>query len=153
MKNRDTFSKWLYKLHNHINKMLGKNSSVSYCDIRDRYEHFRQRCLTNKTQKGGKQNKRKRKKSKLKKRQSGGKVKEKGCTKSLYGVKSMSVINIIPRRKGIKTLKISPKCKLRKQKLYRFLEDSLYYFLFIKQFIKTNNISIIKSYEKTIRQL
>ena len=112
MKNRDTFSKWFYKLHNHINKMLGKTSSVSYCEIRDRYEHFRARCLTKNSQKGGRKSKKKRKHSKLKGRQSGGK--EKGCTKSLYGVKSMSVINIIPRRKGIKTLKISPKCKLRK---------------------------------------
>ena len=111
MKNRNTFSRWLYKLHNHINKMLGNDTSISYCEIRDRYEHFRSRCLTKKTQRGGKK---KRKHSKLKRKQSGGKVKEKGCTKSLYGIKSMSVINIIPRRKGIKTLKISPKCKLIK---------------------------------------
>jgi hypothetical protein len=114
MKNRATFSKWLYKLHNHVNKMLGKNNSVSYYEIRDRYEHFRARCLTKKSQKGGRKSKKKRKKSKLNKRQSGGKVNETGCTKSLYGVKSMSVINIIPKRKGVKTLKISPKCKLSK---------------------------------------
>ena len=112
MKNRDSFSKWLYKLHNHINKMLGKSNSVSYSEIRDRYEHFRARCLSKKNQKGGK--KTKKIKSKKKKKQTGGKVKEKGCTKPLYGVKSMSVINIIPRRKGIKTLKISPKCRLKK---------------------------------------
>ena len=112
MKNRDSFSKWLYKLHNHINKMLGKSNSVSYSEIRDRYEHFRARCVSKKTQKGG--NKRKKFKSKKKKTQRGGKIKEKGCTKPLYGVKSMSVINIIPRRKGVKTLKISPKCRLKK---------------------------------------
>ena len=115
MKNRKTFSKWVYNLHELINKMLGKKSGLTYCKIRERYEHFRARCLTKKSQKGGRKNTKKRKRSKLKKRQSGGKVKEKGCTKSLYGVKSMSVINIIPRRKGAKTLKISPKCKLRKK--------------------------------------
>ena len=52
-------------------------------------------------------------KIKSKKIQKGGK-KEKGCTKPLYGVKSMSVISIVPRRQGIKSLTISPKCRLKK---------------------------------------
>tara|TARA_B100001123_G_C15332956_1_gene1031865 strand:+ start:985 stop:1581 length:597 start_codon:yes stop_codon:yes gene_type:complete len=113
MKNRDTFSRWLYKLHNHVNKMLGKNNTVSYNEVRDRYEHFRARCVTKKISKqngGTKKNKIKTQK----RNQKGRGNKEKGCTKPLYGVKSMSVINIVPRRKGIKTLKISPKCMLKK---------------------------------------
>ena len=104
MKTRNSFSRWLYKLHNHVNKMLGKTCTVTYDEIRDRYEHFRSRCLTAK-QKGG------RKKKKIRTRK---KRKETGCTKPLYGVKSMSVINIVPRRKGQNTLKISPKCQLKK---------------------------------------
>ena len=112
MKNRDTFSRFVYKLHNHVNKMLGKNNTVTFEEIRDRYEHFRARCLekknvTKKKQKGGKR------KNKTKRKMKGGK-KEKGCTKSLYGVKSMSVINIIPKRKGVRTLKIDPKCKYKR---------------------------------------
>ena len=107
MKNRDTFSRWVYQLHNHVNKMLGKTCTISYLEIRDRYEHFRARCVSQKKQRGG------HRKKKTKKKQHGGK-KEKGCTKPLYGIKPMSVINIIPRRKGVKTLQISPKCRLRK---------------------------------------
>ena len=44
MKNRHTFSKYIYKLHEIINKMLNKKSGLSYCDVRERYEHFRARC-------------------------------------------------------------------------------------------------------------
>ena len=41
MKNRNSFSRYIYKLHEVINKMLGKKSGLSYCDVRERYEHFR----------------------------------------------------------------------------------------------------------------
>ena len=117
MKNRDSFSRFIYKLHNLVNKMLGKNISITYCEVRERYEHFRSRCVTEKipkcknTQK--KQSATKTKKTKKTKRSK--KTKEKGCVKPLYGVKSMSVINIVPRRKGVKTIKISPKCVLSKK--------------------------------------
>ena len=44
LKNRDNFSRWVYKLHELINKMLGKKSGLSYKQVRERYEHFRARC-------------------------------------------------------------------------------------------------------------
>jgi len=44
MESRDTFSKYVYDLHEHINKMLGKISNLSFEDVRERYEHFRARC-------------------------------------------------------------------------------------------------------------
>lgn len=44
MKNRDNFSRYIYELHEMINKMLGKKSGLTYCDVRERYEHFRARC-------------------------------------------------------------------------------------------------------------
>ena len=44
MKNRDTFSRYVYRLHEIVNKMLGKQSGLTYCDVRERYEHFRSRC-------------------------------------------------------------------------------------------------------------
>ncbi len=45
LKNRHNFSKWMYKLHEQVNKMLGKKSNLSYNDVRVRYEMFRARCL------------------------------------------------------------------------------------------------------------
>jgi len=45
LKNRYNFSKWMYDMHEHINKMLGKKSGLTYSAVRDRYEHFRARCL------------------------------------------------------------------------------------------------------------
>jgi hypothetical protein len=47
--NRNSFSRYIYNLHNIVNKMLNKPNNLSYNDIKDRYEHFRARC--NKTKK------------------------------------------------------------------------------------------------------
>ena len=44
MTNRETFSKYVYNLHELVNKMLKKKSNLTYCDVRERYEHFRSRC-------------------------------------------------------------------------------------------------------------
>jgi hypothetical protein len=41
---RDSFSKYIYRLHELVNKMLGKTSGLTYEDVRERYEHFRSRC-------------------------------------------------------------------------------------------------------------
>ena len=92
MKSRYTLSLWFYKLHEEVNKTLGKKSNLSYKEVRDRYEMFRARCVEKKT-------KRKRKT-------------EKGCVKPLYGVKSKCVINIVPKGRRCKTFKIDKKCKL-----------------------------------------
>jgi hypothetical protein len=96
-KNRSSLSKYVYQLHELINTMLGKSSGLSYEDVRDRYEHFRSRCLENP--------------SKIKK------VEEhKGCTEPLYGLKSKCVLNIIPRDNRISSFKMDPKCVLKKGK-------------------------------------
>jgi hypothetical protein len=78
--------------------MLGKSSGLSYDDVRDRYEHFRSRCLENPT--------------KIKKEE----TKEKGCTEPLYGLKSKCVLNIIPKDNRISSFKMDPKCVLKKGK-------------------------------------
>ena len=44
MKSRATFSKYVYDLHELINKMLKKKSNLTYEQVRERYEHFRARC-------------------------------------------------------------------------------------------------------------
>ena len=95
MKNRDTFSRYVYKLHETVNKMLGKKSGLSYCDVRERYEHFRARCTLEKP-----------KMFHFRKT----KKKETGCTVPLYGKKSKCVIKIVPYDEKCKTMQIDKKC-------------------------------------------
>ena len=97
LKNRNNFSRWMYCLHEHINKMLKKKSGLSYCDVRERYENFRARCS----------------KKDIKKRLNKTK-KEKGCVDPLYGKKTKCVIRIIPKEVKTPTLKIDKKCKKMK---------------------------------------
>ena len=76
MKNRDTFSRYLYDLHELVNKMLKKKSGLSYDAVRERYEHFRSRCTNDDIKKRTFT-------SKTVKRK-----KEKGCTEPLVGKKA-----------------------------------------------------------------
>ena len=96
MKNRHTFSKYIYDLHELINKMLGKKSGLTYCDVKERYEHFRARC--NKTIKNDIFRPKK----------------ENGCTEPLYGVKSKCVIQIVPQETKCKTFNVNRKCKTKR---------------------------------------
>lgn len=109
MKNRDTLSKWLYNLHEEINRLLNKKSNLTYDDVRSRYELFRSRCLATKNSKSNIKNKSKTK-AKTKK---GIKVKELGCVKPLYGIKSKCIINIVPKNKKCKTFNIDKQCIIR----------------------------------------
>ena len=91
MESRETFSKYIYNLHEVVNKMLGKKSNLTYCDVRERYEHFRARCTTDT----------------IKVKPS----KEKGCTEPLYsGHKAKEVINIVPVDTVCDTIIIHDKC-------------------------------------------
>jgi len=100
MKNRETFSRYVYELHELVNKMLGKKSGLSYCDVRERYEHFRARCTEEKPKIFN--FKRTNKKTR--------KVKEKGCTEPLYGKKSKCIINIVPQEDKQATFNMDHKC-------------------------------------------
>tara|TARA_A100001015_G_C14954052_1_gene697968 strand:- start:387 stop:950 length:564 start_codon:yes stop_codon:yes gene_type:complete len=95
MKNRHTFSKYIYKLHEIINKMLNKKSGLSYCDVRERYEHFRARCTDENPKIFNFKKTRK---------------KEKGCTEPLYGKKSKCIIKIVPQETKCETMQIDKKC-------------------------------------------
>ena len=98
MENRDAFSRYIYDLHEIVNKMLHKKSQLSYCEVRERYEHFRSRCTEEKPKIFNfKQTSTRRKK-------------EKGCTEPLYGKKSKCVINIVPQEDKRATLQIDKKC-------------------------------------------
>ena len=105
MKNRDTFSKYIYDLHEVINKMLGKKSGLSYDDVRERYEHFRARC-TNDTKPIAPKAPKAPKVIANKTR----KKTEKGCTEPLYGKKSKCIINIVPQEEKGASLQIDKKC-------------------------------------------
>lgn len=98
MKDRESFSRYIYELHELVNRMLKKSSGLSYCDVRERYEHFRARC----TDENPKLFKFKRLNSRKKR--------EKGCTEPLYGKKSKCVLNIVPQDEKVATLKIDDKC-------------------------------------------
>ena len=106
MKNRNSFSKYIYNLHEHINKMLGKTSNLSYNDVRERYEHFRSRCTQ-------KQIKDKIFKYKLSSKKT---KKENGCVEPLYGIKSKCVLKIIPDKSKTKTFSMNKTCKKKRLK-------------------------------------
>ena len=102
MKNRHTFSMYVYRLHELINKMLNKKSNLTYEEVRNRYEHFRARCADPK----------KNKIFHFRKTQK----KEKGCTESLYGKKSKCILKIVPQEEKCKTFQMDKQCE--KKRIY-----------------------------------
>ena len=98
MASRETFSRYVYELHELVNKMLNKKSNLSYCDVRERYEHFRSRCTEEKP------------KIFIFKSRQTRKRKEKGCTEPLYGKKSKCIINIVPQEDKSATFQMDKKC-------------------------------------------
>jgi hypothetical protein len=106
LKNRENFSKWMYQLHEIVNKALGKRSGLTFRDVQDRYEHFRARCghllpeptRTSRTSRT--------RKNVVKK----GSAKEGGCVNSIYGVKSKCQLHIVPQSAKGCSLMIDSKC-------------------------------------------
>lgn len=105
--NRDTFSRWVYKLHETINNMLGKRSGLTYCDVRERYEHFRSRCTPDKN---GAASTKEIKKHAYKTKD---KV-EKGCTEPLHGMKSKCIIKIVPQDTKSRSFQMDNRCTYKK---------------------------------------
>jgi hypothetical protein len=104
MENRDTFSRYVYDLHEVVNKMLNKKSGLTFEAVRERYEHFRARCVKNKTKK------RVRFSDKVSILGSNTAKKEKGCVVPLYGEKSKCVLKIVPQDTECDTFQIDDKC-------------------------------------------
>jgi len=98
MKSRETFSRYIYELHETVNRMLNKKSNLTYCDVRERYEHFRSRCTDEKP------------KVFTFKKTTTRRKKEKGCTEPLYGKKAKCVINIVPQEDKTATFQMDKKC-------------------------------------------
>jgi hypothetical protein len=102
---REAFSKYVYELHEIVNRLLGKTSGLAYCDVRERYEHFRARCTDDpKPRMIQPQNKNKTTKRK-----------EKGCTEPLYGKYSKCVLKIVPQDVQTETLSIDRQCIKRRE--------------------------------------
>ena len=112
MANRETFSRYVYELHELVNKMLKKKSHLTYCQVRDRYENFRSRCTQEKPRVFTF------KKSKTLKNK-----KEKGCTEPLYGKKAKCVINIVPQEDRSATFKMDQKCIKKRSPLGNVLRS------------------------------
>jgi hypothetical protein len=105
MENRETFSRYIFNLHELINTMLGKSSGLTYEEVRDTYENFRSRCTATKGSLNGSA-------------QSGNKVslkktvkkKESGCTKPLYGKKAKCLLRIVPMDSKEPTFSVDDQC-------------------------------------------
>jgi hypothetical protein len=104
MESRYTFSKYIYDLHELINKMLHKKTTLTYEMVRDRYENFRAQC----TQKKNKTVKKK--------------MTEKGCVEPLVGEKSKCVLKIVPEKKKCETFDVDKKCILKKRCIKSFYD-------------------------------
>jgi hypothetical protein len=102
MKNRDTFSRYVYDLHELVNKMLKKDSGLSYSDVRERYENFRSRCTDEKPLLY--------KFTSLSKTRKNKNKKEKGCTTPLYGKKSKCIVSIVPDEERGESFQMDKKC-------------------------------------------
>ena len=100
MKSRDTFSKYVYELHEVVNRMLKKTSGLSYAQVRERYEHFRARCRRDPSNPDTK--------AVIHGKEKG---KENGCVEPVSGVKSKCVMRIVPLDDACETLQVDDRCK------------------------------------------
>lgn len=105
MANRETFSRYVYDLHELINTMLGKSSGLSYEDVRERYEHFRARCSAPSPSAANKTHKRVRFAEDTPLVPA-----ENGCTESLYGEKAKCVLKIVPQTVNCESIEIDSQC-------------------------------------------
>ena len=92
LKNRDSLSRWMCKLHNIINTQLCKKKQMKYEVCRDFYEQFRARC--SKPKGGG----------------------HGGCSEPFHkGIKSRTILKIVPRTSKLPTLVVNKKCLCKKK--------------------------------------
>jgi len=101
LKNRKNFSRWMYRLHEQVNTMLGKTSGLTYEEVAQRYENFRARCRP-----GGAPTLPRDPNGVA---QSTDKI-ENGCVEPVTGIKSRCVISIIPQSVDYPTFVMDEKC-------------------------------------------
>lgn len=89
---RDSFSRFMYRLHSEVNKRLGKTTTVSFEEVRDMYEHFRARC--------DRDNEDDKKDKKI----------EAGCVNPAAGMPTKCVMRIVPLKSLHKTFTVDNSC-------------------------------------------
>ena len=88
LKDRKTFSKFIYDLHNIINQMLNKKPYLTFEDIRKRYEHFRASCTPSKPKPKS----------------------ENGCVLPINKIKSRTIVQIVPLTKSRESFSMDKRC-------------------------------------------
>jgi hypothetical protein len=87
MASRDSFSRYVYALHEAVNTNLKKTSGLTFEAVRERYEHFRARCTTTTISV------------------------EKGCTEPVYvGEKAKCILKIVPQTQKCATFQMNNRC-------------------------------------------
>lgn len=94
--NRKTFSKYVYDLHEKVNKLLKKKSGLTFNEVRERYEHFRARCTRGVVVKG---------------------EPEKGCTEPLHrDAKAKCILKFVPQDDNCQTFEMDKRCLFNRKK-------------------------------------
>lgn len=89
LKDRATFSRFIYDLHNHVNQMLGKPKYLTYEQVRDKFELFRAKCINDTPTIP---------------------IHKTGCIQPLNNIKSQSIIHIVPLKENQESLIIDRRC-------------------------------------------
>jgi hypothetical protein len=121
MESRDTFSRFVYDLHETVNRLLGKKSGLTYCDVRERYEHFRSRCTQDAPKVFNFREFYKNKGVRARTQKKG--QREKGCTEPLYGKKAKCVISIVPQDVKVPTFSVDDQCIKKRGEVVEKEED------------------------------
>jgi hypothetical protein len=109
MASRQTFSKYIFDLHELINDMLHKKSGLTYEEVRDTYENFRSRCVVPEAKKCTAKNTQRNTTAKAHTK------KESGCTRPLYGKKAKCLLRIVPQEEKTPTFEVDSKCVKRSE--------------------------------------
>ena len=103
-KDRKRFSRFIFRLHNQVNRMLGKSTEQHFERVRERYEHFRSRCIEEVKE----EDHRPLPVESMDHRES-------GCVEPLYGNKSKCLIRIVPKDSRHRTFAVDKGCRLRRR--------------------------------------
>jgi hypothetical protein len=99
-RNRHTFSKFVFDLHNHVNSMLNKTTERDFNRVRKRYENFRSRCVVPPEDVRVERD---------------DATTERGCVDPMYGTKSKCVIRIVPKQSKHRPFAVHRQCRIKRR--------------------------------------
>lgn len=114
MENRHTFSKYIYSLHELVNKMLKKKSNLTYTDVKNRYENFRAKCASETTSPRTLKNKSGSSRGSRVRTLKVSVKSELGCVTPLNGKKSKCILNIVPQTEHVASFQVDKRCNFTK---------------------------------------